>query len=136
MSRLGHSSRIFRPNLRSRRSLLSDLNQTQISSTVIDPPNHVTTTSTSLACLPFNVLTKIYSRLDLTTLGNLGLVSKSLADTVIEFLEQDSVSSMLFPSCIHVGIEEEKTKYIIRGSQRVYTMNSSNLASNFRNIID
>ncbi|XP_023336818.1 F-box only protein 47 isoform X2 [Eurytemora carolleeae] len=134
MSRLGHSSRIFRPNLRSRRSLLSDLNQTQISSTVIDPPNHVTTTSTSLACLPLNVLTKIYSRLDLTTLGNLGLVSKSLADTVIEFLEQDSVSSMLFPSCIHLGIEEEKTKYIIRGSQRVYTMNSSNLASNCRSL--
>ena len=134
MSRLGHSSRIFRPNLRSRRSLLADLNQTQIMSTV-NQPNDVTTSS-SLTCLPLNVLTKIYSRLDLSTLGNLGLVSKSLADTVIVFLEQDSVSSMLFPSFIHVGKEEENTKYIIRGSQSVYTMNSSNLASNFRNIID
>lgn len=135
MSRLGHSSRIFRPNLRSRRSLLADLNQTQITSTVVNQPNDVTTSS-SLTCLPLNVLTKIYSRLDLSTLGNLGLVSKSLADTVIVFLEQDSVSSMLFPSFIHVGKEEENTKYIIRGSQSVYTMNSSNLASNFRNIID
>ena len=131
MSGFGDSDKIFRPILRSRRSLITDLERSQTELT--SSPNPTLTFSTpTLTSLPGNVLSKIYSKLDLCTLGKLGLVSKSVADTIIKFLDEDSVSLMLFYSCVPQRLDDVSGQYMVRGSQKIFSIDPRHLASNFR----
>ena len=124
MKGFGDSDPIFRPILRSRRSLITDLERSQTELTSSPNP--------TLTSLPGNVLSKIYSKLDLCTLGKLGLVSKSLADTIIKFLDEDSVSLMLFYSCVPQRLDDVSGQYMVRGSQKIFSIDPRHLASNFR----
>ena len=127
MKGFGDSDPIFRPILRSRRSLITDLERSQTELTSSPNP--------TLTSLPGNVLSKIYSKLDLCTLGKLGLVSKSVADTIIKFLDEDSVSLMLFYSCVPQRLGDVSVQYIVRGSQKIFAIDPRHLASNFRDKI-
>jgi len=92
--------------------------------------------TTSLMDLPSEALDNILVYLDLRTLGLLGMVSKVLARSILDYLEQGRVAPSLFYSCTPIRSEDAAgERYILGSSDLFYQMNNLEMAQqNFREL--
>jgi len=83
------------------------------------------------------LLFKIFSYLDVPSLGRLGLVNKRLSEWALKYLDQDSCSPQLFYSCRPIGpanASNSNSQYVIRGLTNIFTMSEPLLKHNFREV--